>query len=189
MTVLLLHTRRPTYKTSLILFDLTIWVDTSRRRQTSMSKFAISCACLAFAYGRSKYHNLLSSKQYTDQQCCCSRLLATLVYGCETWFAYRRHVKVFEHIQHIILRAIPMSTGKIVYQRSHPRSGIHNSIEAHIVRSKVIWAGRGPGACEAHARYASSENTTVFRAIIWQAENRWIVESLNRQTESQPKDV
>ena len=57
MTVLLLPTRRPTYKTPLILFVLPIWVATSRRRQTSSRNSTHDHMCVfAFAYRRSKCH-------------------------------------------------------------------------------------------------------------------------------------
>ena len=63
-------------------------------------------------------------------------ILTTLLYGCETWVAYRRHVKVLEQFQQRILRAIlgvhwqdRITNARILEQADT------TSIEAHIVMS------------------------------------------------------
>ena len=64
-------------------------------------------------------------------------ILTTLVYGCETWVAYRRHVKVLEQFQQRILRAIL----GVHWQDRILEQADTTSIEAHIVRSQLSWAG------------------------------------------------
>ena len=109
-----------------------------------------------------------------------------LIYGCETWIAYRRHVKVLEQFQQRILRAIigvhwqdRITTARILEQADT------TSIEAHIVRPQLSWAG--------HVRRMpdtpSTETATVRLAFIREAENWRTVATLQRTTESQPEEV
>ena len=69
-------------------------------------------------------------------------ILTTILFGCETWVAYRRHVKVLEQFQQSILRAIlgvhwqdQITKARILEQADS------TSIEALIVRSQLSWAG------------------------------------------------
>ena len=60
------------------------------------------------------------------------------------------------------------------------------SIDEHVVRSHFELA------CEAHARYPITETSIGLlysRAFAWQEENRWAVDTLQRQTDSQPDEV
>ena len=66
----------------------------------------IRCAC--FSYGRLK-DRVFSERGFrtaTKILVYKAVILTTLLYGCETWVAYRRHVKVLEQFQQRILRAI-----------------------------------------------------------------------------------
>ena len=106
--------------------------------------------------------------------------------GCETWVAYRRHVKVLEQFQQRILRSIigvhwqDRITNASILEQADTRR-----IEAHIVKSQLSWAG--------HVRLMpdtpSTEIATVRRAFIREAENWRTVETLQRPTESQPEEM
>ena len=69
-------------------------------------------------------------------------ILHLLMAYCETWVAYHRHVKVLEQFQQRILRSIlgvhwqdRITNASILEQADTP------SIEAHIVKSQLSWAG------------------------------------------------
>ena len=69
--------------------------------------------------------------------------LTTLLYGCETWVAYRRHVKVLEQFQQRILRSIAgVHWQDRITNASILEQADTTSIEAHIVKSQLSWAGR-----------------------------------------------
>ena len=113
-------------------------------------------------------------------------VLTTLLYGCETWVAYRSHVKVLEQFQQRILRSIigvhwqdRITNASILEQADTP------SIEAHYcqVTAELGWT------CQTHARYPSTETATVRRTFIREAENWRTVETLQRPTESQPEEM
>ena len=66
----------------------------------------IRCAC--FSYGRLKYR-VFSERGFrtaTNIRVYKAVILTTLLYGCGTWVAYRRLVKVLEQFQQSILRTI-----------------------------------------------------------------------------------
>ena len=66
----------------------------------------IRCAC--FSYGRLKDRVFSERGFRTATKILLYKAvnLTTLLYGCETWVDYRRHVKVLEQFQQRILRAI-----------------------------------------------------------------------------------
>ena len=69
-------------------------------------------------------------------------ILTTLLYGCETWVAYRRHVKVLEQFQQRILRSIlGIHWQDRIINASILEQADTTSIEAHIVKSQLSWAG------------------------------------------------
>ena len=103
----------------------------------------IRCAC--FSYGRLK-DRVFSERGFrtaTKILVYKAVILTTLLYGCETWVAYRRHVKVLEQFQQRI--------GAYCIIGVHWQDRITNarileqadttSIEAHIVRSQLSRAG------------------------------------------------
>ena len=108
----------------------------------------IRCAC--FSYGRLK-DRVFSERGFrtaTKILVYKAVILTTLLYGCETWVAYRRHVKVLEQFQQRILRAIigvhwqdRITNARILEQADT------TSIAAHIVRSQLSWAGMSD-ACQ-----------------------------------------
>ena len=113
------------------------WVATSRSRQTSMSKFN-TCAC--FSYGRLK-DRVFSERGFrtaTKILVYKAVILTTLLYGCETWVAYRRHVKVLEQFQQRILRAI---LGVHWQYRITNARILEQADTTSIVRSQLSWAG------------------------------------------------
>ena len=121
------------------------WVATSRSPAANIDveiQHRIRCAC--FSYGRLK-DRVFSERGFrtaTKILVYKAVILTTLLYGCETWVAYRRHVKVLEQFQQRILRAIlgvhwqdRITNARILEQADT------TSIEAHIVRSQLSWAG------------------------------------------------
>ena len=103
---------------------------------------SIICAC--FSYGRLKYRVFSERGFRTANKILVYKavILTTLLYGCETWVAYRCHVKVLEQFQQRILRAIlgvhwqdRITNARILEQADT------TSIDAHIVRSQLSWAG------------------------------------------------
>ena len=66
----------------------------------------IRCAC--FSYSRMKYLVFSERGFRTATKILVYKavILTTILYGCETWVAYRRHVKVLEHVQQRILISI-----------------------------------------------------------------------------------
>ena len=89
----------------------------------------IRCAC--FSYGRLKDRVFSERGFRKTTKVYKAVILTTLLYGCETWVAYRRHVKVLEQFQQRILRAI--LGVQITNARIHGQADT-TSIEAHIVR-------------------------------------------------------
>ena len=108
----------------------------------------IRCAC--FSYGRLK-DRVFSERGFrtaTKILVYKAVILTTVLYGCETWVAHRRHVKVLEQFQQRILRAILgvhwqdwITNARILEQANT------TSIEAHIVRSQLSWPDM-PDACQ-----------------------------------------
>ena len=69
----------------------------------------------------------------------CSRLL---LYGCETWTAYRQHVKLLEQFQQHCLRSIcgiewqdMVSNLEVLHRYDTP------SVESHIIKAQLRWVG------------------------------------------------
>ena len=145
----------------------------------------IRCAC--FSYGRLKDRVFSERGFRTATKILLYKAvnLTTLLYGCETWVDYRRHVKVLEQFQQRILRAIlsvhwqdRITNARILEQAEITSIETHCQVTAELGRT-----------CQTHARYPSTETATVRRAFIREAENWRTVETLQRPTESQPEEV
>ena len=145
----------------------------------------IRCAC--FSYGRLKDRVFSERGFRTTTKILVYKavILTTLLYGCETWVDYRRHVKVLEQFQQRILRAIlgvhwqdRITNARILEQAEITSIETHCQVTAELGRT-----------CQTHARYPSTETVTVRRAFIREAENWRTVETLQRPTESQPEEL
>ena len=102
----------------------------------------IRCACFSCGRLKDRVFSETGFRTATKILVYKAVILTTLLYGCETWVAYRRHVKVLEQFQQRIRRAIlgvhwqdRISNARILEQADT------TSIEAHIVRSQLSWAG------------------------------------------------
>ena len=62
----------------------------------------IRCACFSYSRLKERVFSETATKILVSK----AVILSTLLYGCETWVAYRRHVKVLEQFQQRILRSI-----------------------------------------------------------------------------------
>ena len=102
----------------------------------------IRCAC--FSYSRLK-HRVFSERGFrtaTKILVYKAVILTTLLYGCETWVAYRRHMKVLEQFQQRILRYIlGVHWQDRITNASILEQADTTSIEAHIVKSQLSWTG------------------------------------------------
>ena len=87
----------------------------------------IRCAC--FSYGRLK-DRVFSERGFrtaTKILVYKAVILTTLLYGCETWVAYRRHVLSAQTVPTAHTRSDPRCPlARSDNQRSHPRAGRHN---------------------------------------------------------------
>ena len=93
----------------------------------------IRCACFSYSRLNDRVFSERGFRTPTKILVYKAVILTTLLYGCETWVAYRRHVKVLEQFHQRILRSI---------LGIHWQDRITNaSIEAHIVKSQLSWAG------------------------------------------------
>ena len=102
----------------------------------------ITCAC--FSYGRLQDRVFSERGFRTANKILVHNavVLTTLLYGCETWVAYRRHVKELEQFQQRILRAIIGVYWQDRITNAHIIEQLDTtSIEAHIVRSHLSWTG------------------------------------------------
>ena len=138
----------------------------------------IRCACFSHSRPKERVFSERGFRTATKILVYKAVILTTLLFGCETWVAYCHPVKVLEQFQQRILRSIlgvhwqdRISNASILEQADTA------SIEAHIVKSQLSWAG--------HVRRPSTETATVRPAFIREAENWRTVETLQRPTESQ----
>ena len=149
MTVLLLPTRGPTYRTPLMHFlkHINFWASPSTwqrqkffsnqpnhyQRQSSPNidiegtmqdnvdhfpylsnsanidveiQHRIRCACFSYSMLKDRVFSERGFRTATKILVYKAVILTTLLYGCETWVAYRRHVKVLKQFQQRILRSI-----------------------------------------------------------------------------------
>ena len=102
----------------------------------------IRCACFSYSRLKDRVFSERGFRTATKILVYKADILTTLLYGCETWVAYRRHVKVLEQFQQRILRSIlgvywqdRITNASILEQADT------TSIEAHIVKSELSWAG------------------------------------------------
>ena len=102
----------------------------------------IRCACFSYSRLKDRVFSERGFRTATKILVYKAVILTTLLYGCETWVAYRRHVKVLNQFQQRILRSIlgvhwqdRITNASILEQAGT------TSIEAHIVKSQLSWTG------------------------------------------------
>ena len=66
----------------------------------------IRCACFSYSRLKDRVFSERGFRTATKILVYKAVILTTLLYGCETWVTYRRHVKVLEQFQQRILRSI-----------------------------------------------------------------------------------
>ena len=71
----------------------------------------------------------------------------------------------------------------------HWKDRITNAIASSNRQKQLALRHTLSGHSRAHARYPSTETTTVNRAFIWEAENRRTVDTIQRTTENQPEEM
>ena len=122
----------------------------------------IRCACFSYSRLKDCVFSERGFRTATKILVYKAVILTTLLYGCETWVAYRRHVKVLEQFQQRILRWIlGVHWQDRITNASILEQADTTSIEAHCqVTAELGWT------CQTHARYPSTETATVCRAFI-----------------------
>ena len=102
----------------------------------------IRCACFSYSRLKDRVFSERGFRTATKILVYKVVILTTLLYGCETWVAYRRHVKVLEQFQHRILRYIlGVHWQDRITNASILEQADTTSIEANIVKSQLSWAG------------------------------------------------
>ena len=104
----------------------------------------IRCACFSYSRLKDLVFSERGFRTATKILVYKSVILTTLLYGCETWVAYRRHVKVLEQFQQRILRSIlGVHWQDRITNASILEQADTTSIEAHIVKkAQLSWAGQ-----------------------------------------------
>ena len=102
----------------------------------------IRCACFSYSRLKDLVFSERGFRTATNILVYKAVILTTLLYGCETWVVYRRHVKVLEQFQQRILRSIlGIHWQDRITNASILEQADTTSIEAPIVKSQLSWAG------------------------------------------------
>ena len=69
-------------------------------------------------------------------------VISTILYGCETWVPYRRHIRLLKsfHIRHLQLILGPRWWHKVTHSEIRSRVGIP-SIESMLLHHQIRWLG------------------------------------------------
>ena len=99
-------------------------------------------ACAAFANLRVRVFDNKNLKTATKLQVYKATVLPTLLYGCESWVTYRRHIKTLEQFhQRSLRRILNISWTDYRTNTSVLAEADSCSIEALIMRSQLRWTG------------------------------------------------
>ena len=105
-------------------------------------KLRMQSATSAFYKLRQRVFDNKDLKRHTKVAVYKAVVLPTLLYGCESWVTYRRHIRPLERLQQRILRTIlnihwqDRRTNSSVLQEANCRS-----VESHIVKAQLRWVG------------------------------------------------
>ncbi|KAI8516668.1 hypothetical protein Bbelb_052490 [Branchiostoma belcheri] len=102
----------------------------------------LGCACAAYGNLRERVFDNASLKTVTKLQVYKAAILPTLLYGCEAWVTYRRHLKTLEQFhQRSLRRILNISWTDYRTNTSVLAEAGSWSIEALVMRSQLRWSG------------------------------------------------